>query len=312
MARGERQARRLETEVETKLRTGGIAVRACRDGRCAGPERGGKGDPGAHYPARRRSVGARSADGAGRACRTSCVIGPLLLVALALAAPVQTAVVGPAGTVPRVPSRVFGHSVRDRPLVVRRLGDPDSARRVLVVGCIHGTECAGRRVTRHLAHAGTPRRFGLWLVHNLNPDGRALGVRQNGRGVDLNRNFPAGWIPIGRRWDPEYSGPRPFSEPESRAARDVIRRLRPNVTIWFHQPQALVRAWGRSRPAARRYARAAGVPYRSIRWPHGTASRWQNRRFDRGVSFVVELPPGRLTRAQTSAYAHAVRVLGRG
>ena len=142
--------------------------------------------------------------------------------------------------------------------------------------------------------------------------GHGTGPPRNGRGVDLNRNFPAGWIPIGRRWDPEYSGPRPFSEPESRAARDVIRRLRPNVTIWFHQPQALVRAWGRSRPAARRYARAAGVPYRSIRWPHGTASRWQNRRFDRGVSFVVELPPGRLTRAQTSAYAHAVRVLGRG
>jgi len=241
------------------------------------------------------------------------VIGGVLLVALALAAPVQAAVaVGPIGATPRMTSEVFGQSVRDRPLVVRRLGDPGSARRVLVVGCIHGNECAGRRVTRRLAHGRTPRQFGLWLVHNLNPDGRALGVRQNGRGVDLNRNFSAGWILIGRRWDPEYSGPQPFSEPESRAARELIRRMHPDVTIWFHQPQALVRAWGRSRRAARRYARAAGVPYRSIPWPHGTAPRWQNKRFDRGVSFVVELPPALLTRAQAKAYAHAVRVLGRG
>ena len=183
---------------------------------------------------------------------------------------------------------------------------------VLVVGCIHGDEDAGRRIVRRLLHGRRPTRFRLLVVPTLNPDGQAAGTRQNGRGVDLNRNFRAGWEPIGHRWDPEYSGPRPFSEPETRTARDLVRRFRPEVSIWYHQPQALVRAWGRSRAAGRRYARAAGVPYRSIRWPHGTAPRWQNTHFRRGVAFVVELPPGRLPYAAALRHARAVGVLGRG
>jgi hypothetical protein len=77
------------------------------------------------------------------------------------------------------------------------------------------------------------------------------------------------------------------------------------VTIWFHQPQAVVRAWGASRATARRYARLAGEQYRSLIWPPGSASRWQN---GLGLtSFVVELPPGDL--ALTAAQRHTAAVL---
>ena len=134
-------------------------------------------------------------------------------------------------------------------------------------------------------------------------------MRQNGRGVDLNRNFGSGWVPIGERWDPEYSGPRPWSERETRLARKLILQARPDVTIWYHQPQALVRAWGQSRGMARRYARLAREPYQSIPWPHGTAPNWQNHRFPGTASFVVELPAGSLSDAAAARHARAVRRL---
>jgi murein peptide amidase A len=156
--------------------------------------------------------------------------------------------------------------------------------RILVVGCIHGNECEGTEITKLLERSETTT--DLWLVHQLNPDGYAWRSRFNARGVDLNRDFLAA------------------TQRETRIARNLILRLRPDVTIWFHQPQSLVRAWGRSRGTARRYARLAGVPYRSLPWPPGSATRWQNEIGQ--ISFVVELPPGELPEAVSRRYAEAV------
>ncbi len=162
---------------------------------------------------------------------------------------------------------------------------------VLVFGCIHGDECAGIRAAQLADRGCPPYGGGLVVVDDLNPDGRAAGVRVNARGVDLNRNFSSGWRPIGVPGDPQYSGPAPFSEPETRLARRLIRALRPDVTIWFHQQsERLVRAWGPSVPAARAYARLAGEPFARLPWLDGTAPNWQNHRFAGTSSFVVELP----------------------
>jgi protein MpaA len=204
---------------------------------------------------------------------------------------------------------LLGRSERGRPVRVHRFGDFSSPRKLLVVGCNHGNECEGSDITSRLARGPLPAGIDLWIVHDLNPDGRRLGVRQNGRGVDLNRNFGSRWIPIGSRWDPQYSGPRPWSERETRLARRLVLRVHPDVTVWYHQPQALVRAWGHSRRMARRYARLASEPYRSLRWPHGTAPNWQNHRFRHAASFVVELPAGALSRAAAARHARAVRRL---
>jgi protein MpaA len=200
-----------------------------------------------------------------------------------------------------------GRSARGRPLQVTAFGESDAARKVLVVGCIHGTECAGTAVVRRLVVGCPPRSVDLWIVENLNPDGLAHGTRVNGRGVDLNRNFPSGWQPIGRRWDPEYSGPRPLSEPETRVARRLVRLIRPEITIWFHQQaQPLVRAWGGSIRTARRFARAAGLPFHRLPWLAGTAPNWQNHRFPGTSSFVVELPPGPVGLRDSVRYAAAI------
>jgi protein MpaA len=169
---------------------------------------------------------------------------------------------------------------------------------VLVVGCVHGNECAALPVVRALARAHA--REDIWLVGTANPDGTARDTRANANGVDLNRNFASGW----RR--STTSGARPFSEPETRALRALVRRVRPRVTIWFHQPQGVVRAWGRSLGVARRYARLSGMRFRALRWPPGSASNWQNHLPGGGTSFVVELPAGPLSPAAVARHAAAV------
>jgi murein peptide amidase A len=176
----------------------------------------------------------------------------------------------------------LGRSWEGRP--IRAVHLAGAGPRILVVGCIHGDECEGVEVTR-LLERSVPT-GDLWLVHHLNPDGFARRRRTNSRGVDLNRDFLAA------------------TQRETRIAHKLIVRLRPDVTIWFHQPQSAVRAWGRSRGVAARYARLAGATYRAWEWPPGSASRWQNGIGQ--ISFVVELPPGELADAAARRYASAV------
>ncbi len=180
---------------------------------------------------------------------------------------------------------------------------------MLVVGCIHGNESAGIAVARALEHVHT--RLDLWIVPDLNPDGHAAGTRQNARGVDLNRNWASQWHGGGRPWDTFYAGPRPFSERETRIARALILRIRPRVTVWYHQHLDLIWAWGGSSAAGRVYARAAGMRFYHHRWLTGTAANWQNHRLPGTASFDVELPAGSLTPAEVRRHVAAVLALGR-
>src|SRR5262249_45893480 len=192
------------------------------------------------------------------------------------------------------------------------LGSPTAAHRLLIVGCIHGTETAGEAVTRRLvAERRLVTGAEIVVVHAVNPDGCLDGTRGNAHGGDLNRNFPSNWARIGRRGDLQWSGSKPLSEPEARYVVALVRALRPEVTIWFHQPQGFVRAWGPSVTTARRFAALAGYPYRSIGWPYGTASNWQNHRFPGTASFVIELPPGPVPATRIGVWVHAVRELAR-
>ena len=149
---------------------------------------------------------------------------------------------------------LIGRSTRGRPIraFAAGRGRPD----VLVFGTIHGNERAGIAVASRLVQTQPPAGGTVWVVPDLNPDGLAARTRWNARGVDLNRNFPGSWRASRR------AGAAPASETETRVAMRLIRRLRPHVTIWFHQPQALVRATGRSVGIARRYARLAGMRFR--------------------------------------------------
>lgn len=204
---------------------------------------------------------------------------------------------------------VIGRSTEGRKIVAVRDGARETRHTVLVVGIIHGDEKAGRQVVRVLRHRWIPRRITLWTIWRINPDGAQANTRQNGRGVDLNRNFPRHWRRMGERWDTFYSGPRPLSEPETRAARRFILDIRPDVTIWYHQAlRMIVRTGGprRDRRIQARYARRVGLPLRRLGFIPGTATRWQDHRFPHATAFVVELPGGPLSRRSAGRHARAV------
>lgn len=229
------------------------------------------------------------------------------LIVAALAA-VGLAAAAPAARDAKV---VVGHSVRGRALVAYERGDP-AAPVTLVVGVIHGTEPAGLAIVSRLRRMPLPAGVHLWLVPTVNPDGLATGTRQNAHGVDLNRNWPTAWVHNGRPWDGYYSGPRPFSEPESRAMRTFVLRVRPALTIWYHQPLDVVYGSDPHVAVLRRYARLSGLRYRRLTAPPGAATRWQRRRFPRSPAFVVEFPGGRLTAATVRRNAAAVLSLAKG
>lgn len=186
--------------------------------------------------------------------------------------------------------------------------------KLLVVGNIHGNEQAGMQIARLLIALGGPRDAEILVIPTLNPDGIAANTRGNAHGVDLNRNFPFGWRPLSGG---EYSGPKPLSEPESRAAHRLILRERPDVTIWFHQPFGLIDRPEGNPFAARRFAQLIGLPLVRLPGPYpGSASRWQNHRFPHSTAFVAELPPqvsGRLiTRGVTAVYKLATELSSAG
>ena len=205
-------------------------------------------------------------------------------------------------------SLVIGHSVQGRPIVAYERGDR-SAPATLVVGVIHGSEPAGLGVIAQLRRLPLPPHVHLWLVPTVNPDGLAAGRRQNAHGVDLNRNWPAAWVRNGVPWDGYYSGPRPMSEPENRALRAFILRVKPKLTIWYHQPLAEVYGSDPHVAVLKRYARLSGLPYRTLTAPRGAATRWQRQRFPSSPAFVVEFPAGPISTATALRNAKAVLAL---
>jgi protein MpaA len=235
-------------------------------------------------------------------------IVPLVLFMLASSPPPDAIESGGAASARK--RVVFGHSTKDRRLRAVRLGSSSAATTVLVVGCIHGNECAGKAVIRALKRMDVRADLKIWTVKDLNPDGSAEGTRQNARGVDLNRNFGRKWKKIGKPWDTYHSGEKPFSEPETRAARRLILRRRPDVTIWYHQHMALV-ARSNRRDVQARYAKLVGLPLVRLKPLPGTATRWQNHRLEGSTAFVVELKAGPMSHKAAKRHARAVIKVGR-
>jgi protein MpaA len=213
---------------------------------------------------------------------------------------------------------LVGRSVQKRPITAVQVGDPAGARVALVVGEIHGDERAGLAIARAVKreasrHASALSGTQLWVIATVNPDGLSSHTRKNAHGVDLNRNFPYRWhggVPHSNGY---YPGPRPASEPETRAVMAFVRKVQPDLSIWYHQPWGAVLACrGRPRLAAR-YARLVGMRT-SCRGKglRGTAITWEAHEFPGSTAFVVEMPPGGISGSTATRQARAALMLAEG
>jgi len=202
----------------------------------------------------------------------------------------------------------IGHSEQGRPIRAMRVGSARARVKVMVVGTVHGNEQAGRAVIARLRRAHPPRGTALWLVDDANPDGTAANDRHNARGVDLNRNFPYRWQPQDGVYE---SGAGPASEAETRVMQGFVERIRPRVSIWYHQALRIVVKSTGDPKLERLYSARSGLPRKSLPRYHGTAISWQNHSFAGDSAFVVELPGGSLPAAGIKRHAGAVLALAK-
>jgi murein peptide amidase A len=231
----------------------------------------------------------------------------LVSIATVTAVGVFTGARGANAAGSRTTRRLIGHSVRGRAIYAYRRGDPYGPT-VLVVGSIHGNELGGVAVARRLLKMRAPEGIDLWLIPNLNPDGRAAGTRGNAHGVDLNRNFPWHWRHLSGAF---YSGRHRLSEPETRAAYRLIERLQPWLSIWFHQPLGAVSVSKRSFALERRFAHLAGLRLANLPAYPGSATSWERHVLPDSTAFVAELPGGMIGARKADRYARAVLTISR-
>jgi murein peptide amidase A len=206
---------------------------------------------------------------------------------------------------------VLGRSVQKRTITAIQVGDPSGTRVALAVGVIHGDERAGLRIVRAIkrgaaAHAGVLVGTQLWAVATVNPDGLRAHTRKNSHGVDLNRNFPYRWRGDVPHSSGYYPGPRPASEPEIRAVMAFVRRIQPDLSIWYHQPWGAVLACHGSPQVAVEYAKLVRMPT-SCRGNglRGTAISWETHTIPGSGAFVVEMPPGKISGRSANRQARA-------
>jgi len=228
----------------------------------------------------------------------------------------------------------YGRSVGGVPLLAYRLGRPGAAARVpaMAIAGVHAMEWIGvetllallQRAAESMANGGLVDRA-ITFVPIVNPDGylhvqadlearRWRFTRRNGHGVDLNRNFATHFDPRARLLEPFFAqGPEPWSEPETRALRDLAEGVRPLRFVSMHAfggyflypytgnrrpppDEPLYERVGKQmqelQPRYRyRVVRIGKLP--KIMWARGSEIDWFRDRFG-ALSFLIEVSKGGL------------------
>ncbi len=157
--------------------------------------------------------------------------------------------------------RVIGKSTFGRELFAVKTGE-GSPVGIAQYG-IHGREFITAELAFYHYRRGV-QKGSVWLLPLVNPDGALLSQtglesapkgerdtllaynggedfslwKANGRGVDLNVNFPARWGKgeknTRRAGGENYIGSRPFSEKETLALKKFTEEIRPDYTLSYH------------------------------------------------------------------------------
>ena len=92
----------------------------------------------------------------------------------------------------------------------------------------------------------------IWFVPLVNPDGATIALssrpewKANGRGVDLNRNYPTPYATIATKPTPGpsgYAGTEAFSELETQALRDLCKGQDFEAAIAYHSAGEVIYWW---------------------------------------------------------------------
>lgn len=132
---------------------------------------------------------------------------------------------------------------------------------VLILGGVHGDEHEGVEAALGLLQRWAksfPFRLRVTLVPALNIDGVIRHQRQNGAGVDLNRNMATNdWS--GEVTNPRYNpGPAANSEPETKALIELIERLKPVFILSLHSWHPVLNVNGDCKGEANAIAQRTG------------------------------------------------------
>jgi protein MpaA len=180
---------------------------------------------------------------------------------------------------------------------------------VLILGGIHGDEPSSSELVlalqRHLlARPGARWGRKVVLVPAANPDGLRLGTRENSRGIDLNRNFPAANFTGARR-----GGRHPGSEPETRALLRALAEHEPSLVVSVHAPLACVDPDGgpRAHAIARSMARAGGLPVGDLATLPGSLGSYVSTELHR-IAITYELADRRLPPDEVGRHVRALLV----
>lgn len=188
---------------------------------------------------------------------------------------------------------VYGTSVDGIPLTVYL---PEAGRGdILILAAIHGDESETTVAVSEALRCLPAGELQAAVILCGNPDGMLRGTRGNGRGVDLNRNFPtSNWSADAVFYKSRANdardialspGPRPASEPETVALIDLIDRLKPRAVVSLHSALACIDDAGASH-LGRQLADRCALPFLTeIGYPTpGSMGTWAG---ERGLNLVT-------------------------
>lgn len=154
------------------------------------------------------------------------------------------------------------YSKNNNEITLIQEGLNSGAKTILIVGVVHGDEPQGKFLIENYLkslrggkcyHRNNPKNRVLFIPC-LNPDGLALGTRENANGVDINRNFPTP--------NSENTNLSEFHVPEieTRFLMEIVDEFFPDIILTLHAPYKVVNYDGPAQDIAEAISKIIGYP----------------------------------------------------